>query len=331
VAPRRIQFKKERIVIPAPTMTDVLEARRRISTYLRPTPLYSHPALSELVGADVWVKHENYQPFGVFKVRGGINLISRLTDDERRAGVTTASTGNHGQSIAYAARLFGVKAVIVVPEGANPVKVKAMERFGAQVVASGKDFDEAREHCARLAAEKSYRMIHVANEPLLVAGVATATLEVLEEQPDIDVIIGPVGGGSGMSGACIVAGAIAPNVQLIAAQAAAAPAAYRSWRERKIVEDQMGTAAEGVATRLGFEFTQRILWDGLDDFILASEEEIRRATILMIEGTRSLVEGAGALPLAAALKIRDRLAGRKVALMCTGGNISPDQLRSLYA
>jgi threonine dehydratase len=312
-------------------MTDVYEARRRISAYLRPTPLYSHAALCELVGTEVWVKHENHQPIGAFKVRGGINVVSRLTDEERRAGVATASTGNHGQSIAYAARLFGVKAVIVVPEGANPLKVKAMERLGAQVIASGKDFDEAREYCGELSAEKGYRMIHAANEPDIVAGVATETLEILEDRPDIDVIIGPVGGGSGMAGACVVAGAIAPKVKVIAAQAAAAPAAYRSWRERKLVEDRMGTAAEGVATRVGFELTQRILWEGLDDFILVSEDEIRAATALMIEGTKTLVEAAGAVPLAAALLIRDRLAGLKVALICSGGNISPDQLRSLYA
>ncbi|MGZ6266271.1 MAG: threonine ammonia-lyase, partial [Candidatus Limnocylindrales bacterium] len=299
--------------------------------YVQPTPLYSHPALCELLGTEVWVKHENHQPISAFKVRGGINLISRLSEEEKRAGVATASTGNHGQSIAYAARLFGVNAVIVVPQGANPLKVKAMERFGAQVVASGKDFDEAREHCARLSAENGYRMIHVANEPLIVAGVATQTLEILEARPDIDVIIGPVGGGSGMAGACIVAGAMAPEVRLIGAQAAAAPAAYRSWREHKIVEDMMGTAAEGVATRVGFEFTQRILWERLNDFILVSEVEIRDATKLMIEGTKTLVEAAGAIPLAAALQIRDRLAGLNVALICTGGNISPDQLRDLYA
>ncbi|MGZ6314152.1 MAG: threonine ammonia-lyase [Candidatus Limnocylindrales bacterium] len=318
-------------MISVPGMTDVLEARRRISMYVQPTPLYSHPALCELLGTEVWVKHENHQPISAFKVRGGINLISRLSEEEKRAGVATASTGNHGQSIAYAARLFGVNAVIVVPQGANPLKVKAMERFGAQVVASGKDFDEAREHCARLSAENGYRMIHVANEPLIVAGVATQTLEILEAQPDIDVIIGPVGGGSGMAGACIVAGAIATEVRLIGAQAAAAPAAYRSWREHKIVEDMMGTAAEGVATRVGFEFTQRILWERLNDFILVSEVEIRDATKLMIEGTKTLVEAAGAIPLAAALQIRDRLAGLNVALICTGGNISPDQLRDLYA
>ncbi len=314
-----------------PTFTDVLEARRRISAYLAPTPLYRHPALCELLGTDVWVKHENFQPIGVFKIRGGINLISQLSSEERAAGVTTASTGNHGQSIARAAEMFGVKAVIYVPEGANPLKVRAMERMGARVVQAGKDFDEARELCNRAAAEHGYVMVHVANDPRIIAGVATQTLEIFEAQPDIDTVIGPIGGGSGMAGACVVAKAIGPKVQVIGAQAAAAPAAYRSWKERRLVEDVMGTAAEGVATRVGFELTQRILWDRLDDFVLATEDEIRDATIRMIEGTHSLVEGAGAVPLAAATKIKDRLAGRKVALICSGGNISPEQLRALYA
>jgi threonine dehydratase len=314
-----------------PGMTDVYDARRRICPYLRPTPLYKHAALCELVGTDVWVKHENFQPIGVFKVRGGINLISRLSEAEKAAGVTTASTGNHGQSIAYAARMFGVKAVIFVPEGANPVKAKAMERLGAQVIAAGSDFDEAREHCARMAVERGMRMIHVANEPFIVAGVATQTLEIVEEQPEIDTIIGPVGGGSGMAGACVVAESIGPRLQVIGAQAAAAPAAYRSWAEKRLVEDRMATAAEGVATRVGFEFTQEILRKRLNDFVLVSEEEIRQATIGMIEGTRSMVEGAGAVPLAAALKIKDRLDGRKVALICSGGNISTPQLRALLA
>jgi len=314
-----------------PTITDVLDARRRISAYLQPTPLYRHPALCELLETDVWVKHENFQPIGAFKVRGGVNLLSRLSPAELAAGVTTASTGNHGQSIAYAAQLFGAKAVIYVPEGANPVKVRAMERMGAQVVAAGRSFDEAGQHCASAAAEKGYRLIHPANEAPIIAGVATETLEIFEEQPDIDTVIGPVGGGSGMAGACVVAAAIGPRVQVVAAQADAAPAACRSWRERKLLQHRSGTAAEGVATGAGFELTQRIMWDRLDDFVLVSEAEIRDATIKMIEGTRSLVEAAGAVPLAAALRIKDRLAGRKVALICSGGNISPEQLRALYA
>ncbi len=314
---------------PIPGMSDVLLARQRIAPFLQPTPLFTHPALSELVGTEVWVKHENHQPIGAFKVRGGINLLSTLSDEERSRGVIAASTGNHGQSIAYAARLFGVRAVVIVPLGANHVKVAAMRGLGSDVIEHGHDYDEAREYCAALAAQRGYRYIHSGNEPLLIAGVATLTLEILERQPEIDVLIGPVGGGSGMAGACIVGQALRPELELIAVQAAAAPAAYRSWKARSLLEDKMETAAEGLATRVAFELPQRILWDGLDDFMLASEEELLAATRLMIETTKTLVEPAGAAPLAAALKLRDRLQGRRVALVCSGGNISPSQLRAV--
>jgi len=312
-----------------PGIDDVLLARRRIAPYLRPTPLYSHVALSDLVGTEVWVKHENHAPTGAFKVRGGINLVATLTDAERRGGVSAASTGNHGQSVAYAARLFGVAAVIVVPQGANPVKVTAMRGMGAEVIEHGRDYDEAREHCERLSAERGYRYIHSGNEPLLIAGVATGTLEILEEQPEIDVLIGPIGGGSGMAGACIVVRTLRPGARLIGVQSAAAPAAYRSWEGRVLVEDRMQTAAEGLATRTAFELPQRILWDCLDDFLLVPEAALLDATRLMIETTRTLVEPAGAAGLAAALTIRDQLAGKRVALVCSGGNISPAQLRTV--
>src|SRR5438477_10313287 len=196
-----------------PTFNDVVAARERISRYLQPTALNRYPALDELIGTETWVKHENNQPICAFKVRGGINLIAQLSDDERRRGVITASTGNHGQSIAYAARLFGVKAIVCVPEGANPVKVKSIGGLGAEIVTHGKDFDEAREHCERLAAEHGYRYIHSGNEPNLIAGVATEALEIMEQQPAIEAIIVPVGGGSGASRTCIVAKAINRHVK----------------------------------------------------------------------------------------------------------------------
>jgi threonine dehydratase len=309
-----------------PTLGDVHAARRRIAPHLQPTPLYAYGALSELVGAEVFVKHENHLPIGAFKVRGGVNLVSQLSDDERRSGVITASTGNHGQSIAFAAGLFGVRAIVCVPEGANPVKLAAMERLGAELVVHGRDFDEAREHCEGLAREHGYRYIHSGNEPHLIAGVATATLEALESQPDLDVVIVPIGGGSGAAGACIAGKGIRPELEVIGVQSSAAPAAYRSWQARQLLEDRMETRAEGLATRVAFELPQRILWEQLDDFVLVDEDELERAVVQMIEGTRNLVEPAGAAPLAAALQLRDRLAGRKVALILSGGNISPGQL-----
>jgi threonine dehydratase len=315
----------------APVFTDVLGARRRIAPYLRPTPLYAYRGLSDLLGTAVWVKHENHLPVGAFKVRGGVNLVAQLSAEERARGVITASTGNHGQSIAYAARIFGVRAIVCVPEGANPVKVAAIQGLGAEIVVHGRDFDEARDRCAELAAEHGYRYIHSGDEPHLIAGVATSTLELLEDEPGIDVIVVPIGGGSGAAGACIAAKAVAPQIEVIGVQSDAAPAAYRSWKERRLVEDRMGTFAEGLATRVAFELPQRILRQHLDEFVLVSDDEIRAAIVTMIETTRNLVEAAGAAPLAGALSMRERLAGKRVALVCSGGNISPAQLADVLA
>jgi threonine dehydratase len=309
-----------------PTLAGVLEARRHISPHLRPTPLFGYPSLDELLDAHVVVKHENHQPVGAFKVRGGINLISQLSSEERERGVIAASTGNHGQSVAYAARLFGVRATVCVPEQANPGKVTSMRGLGAELVFHGRDFDDAREHCERLASEQGYRYVHSGNEPLLIAGVATETLEILEEQPQTEVILVPIGGGSGAAGACIVAKAVNPAIRVIGVQSDAAPAAYRSWQARELVEDRMETFAEGLATRTAFELPQQILWRSLDDFVLVSDDEIRAAQALMIEATRNLVEAAGAAPLAAALRQREQLTGKLVALILSGGNASREQL-----
>jgi threonine dehydratase len=312
-----------------PTLADVLKAQLRISPYLRQTPLLGYPTLNELLEADVFIKHENHQPVGAFKVRGGVNLLSQLSAEERERGVIAASTGNQGQSIAYAAQLFAVPATICVPENANPVKVASMRGLGAKVVFRGRDFDEAREHCEQLADEHGYRYVHSGNEPLLIAGVATETLEILQEQPEMEVIVVPVGGGSGAAGACIVAKAVNPAIRVIGVQSEAAPTAYRSWRERRLVEDRMETFAEGLATRTAFELPQRILWQWLDDFVLVSDDEIRAAQVLMIEATRNLIEAAGAAPLAAALRLREQLAAKRIALIASGGNVSRDQLLDL--
>ena len=314
---------------PVPRFADVLEARLQIAPYLRTTPLFSYPRLEEQVGARLFVKHENHQPVGAFKVRGGVNLLSQLSAEERERGVIAASTGNHGQSLAYAAHLFAVPATICVPENANPVKVASMRGLGAKLVFRGRDFDEAREHCEQLADEHGYRYVHSGNEPLLIAGVATETLEILQEQPEVDVIVVPVGGGSGAAGACIVAKAVNPAIRVIGVQSEAAPTAYRSWRERRLVGDRMETFAEGLATRTAFELPQRILWQWLDDFVLVSDDEIRAAQVLMIEATRNLIEAAGAAPLAAALRLREQLGAGRIALIASGGNASRDQILDL--
>jgi threonine dehydratase len=312
-----------------PNFIDVLDAANRIRPYLQPTPLRHYPSLDRLVGAEVYVKHENLNPTGAFKVRGGINLISRLSEDERKRGVIAASTGNHGQSVAYAARLFGVSAIIYAPQNANPVKVESMQDLGAEVVLKGDRYDDARHSAEQAARENGFRYIHSGDEPLLIAGVGTHTLEVLEEEPHIETIIVPIGGGSGVAGACIAAKAINPHIEVIGVQSEQAPAAYNSWKSGKLTEAPNKTRAEGLATATPFDLPQRIMRRLLDDFVLVTDEELDAATLVMIEKTRSLVEAAGAAALAGAFRLKDRLRGRKVALICSGGNISPAQLKAL--
>lgn len=314
-----------------PSLEDVLEARRAIAPHLPRTPALSHAGLTELLGAPTVVKHENHLPTGAFKVRGGVNLVSRLDGDDRARGVIAASTGNHGQSVAFAGRRFGVGVTVCVPVGANPAKLRSIRALEAELVEHGRDFDEAREHCEELAAANGSRYIHSGNEPLLIAGVATHTLELLEDEPRLDAIVVPIGGGSGAAGACVVAKALRPACEVIGVQAAAAPAAFRSWQTGSLEEDRMETAAEGLATRVGFALPQRIIREHLDEFVLVAEDELREATRLMIEHTRNLVEAAGAAPLAAALKLRERLAGKRIGLICSGGNITLEQLRSVLA
>ena len=312
-----------------PTIRDAIAAAARIRPHLAPTPLRQSAALSEILGADVYLKHEHHLPTGAFKVRGGVNLISQLTPAEQEAGVIAASTGNHGQSVAYAARLFGVRAIVCAPENANPGKVAAMRELGAEVKLVGSSYDEARLACERMAAADGYRYIHSGDEPLLIAGVGTHTLEILGEQPRIDTIIVPIGGGSGAAGACVVAKAIDPGIQVIGVQSEAAPAAHQSWRGHRLVEVASHTWAEGLATGTAFELPQRILHRLLDDFVLVSDDDLKAAVRSLLERTRTLVEGAGAAPFAAALALKDRLAGRRIALILTGGNISIAQLRTV--
>ncbi len=305
----------------------ILEARRRIAPYLKPTPLHYYPLLSELVGAEIYVKHENVQPIGAFKVRGGINLVGSMSAAEKARGVITASTGNHGQSIAFAAKLFGVKAVIGVPENCNPSKLAAMKSWGAEILMAGKDFDETREVVERAAAEGGMRYIHPANEPLLIAGVATMALEVLEALPEAETIFCPVGGGSSCSGTALVARALKPSLRVIGVQAARASSAYESWRQKRLLSTgSADTFAEGIQTRVAFELTQSILWQNLERFVLVEEEEIRQAIVHYLEKARTLAEGAGAAPLAAALKCKDEVQGKKVVLYLSGGNISRQTL-----
>ena len=313
----------------APTFADVLLARQTIAPYLNPTALYPSKGLSNATGAEVRVKHENHLPTGAFKVRGGVNFMAQLPPKMRRAGVITASTGNHGQSVAFAAQLFSVKAIIVMPNGANPVKVEAIHDSGAEVRFVGRDFDDCRQYVEVTAQREGMHYLSSGDEPLLIAGVATHTLEIVEAWPEVEVIIVPVGGGSGAAGACLAAKAMNPRIQVIGVQSEGAPAAYRSWKEGRRVEAPVQTFAEGLATRAPFELPQSILRRELDDFVLVSDAALRSAMRLLIEKTRNLVEGAGAASLAAACSMGDRLRGKRVALILSGGNVTAAGLKEL--
>ncbi len=309
-----------------PTIRDVYRARQTITPYFQRTPLHYSMGLSEFLDAEVYIKHEEHLPLGAFKSRGGINLLSNLSEDEKQRGLITSSTGNHGQSIASAAREFGVRVLIGLPENANPVKVAGMRSLGAELIFHGETFDDARNYCERLAREEGYRYVHAVNEPLLIAGVGTASLEIIEDLPDVDVMMLPLGGGSGISGACVVAKAIDPGIQVIAVQSEAAPAAYLSWKQGELVDAPMNTFAEGVATKSGYELPQRIMGEMLDDFLLVSDDDIRRAIGLLVEKAHTLAEPAGATALAGAVKHAERLKGKKVSVTVTGANITADRL-----
>lgn len=313
-----------------PSVAGVFQARNVVRRYLPVTPLREYPGLNDLVGTCFLVKHENVNPTGAFKVRGGINLISRLSPEERRRGVITASSGNHGQSIAYASGLFGVPATIYLPENPNPDKARAIRQFGAELVCFGRDFDESREEAERVAQRTGRRYIHNADEPLLIEGAGTIGLEIMEARPDVDVLIIPVGGGTGVVGSALVAKALKPQVKVYAVQAAGAPSVYLSYRAgRRRPGGPVRTFADGLATRVPFPRIFPLIRRLVDDIFLVTDAEMRRAIRLLLTHTHTLAEGAGAAPLAAALKLRRRLRGKTVAMVLSGCNLPVTVLRDI--
>jgi threonine dehydratase len=312
-----------------PTLVDVYAARERVYRAMKASPLLEHALLARESGLDIFVKHENHNPTGAFKVRGGLNLIGSLSAGERR-GVITATTGNHGQSIALACRLHGVPCTILTPAGNNPEKNAAMRALGAEVIEFGRDFDEARERVEQLQAERGLRYVHSANEPMLIAGVGTYALEIFTDLPDADAILVPIGGGSGACGCVIARTAVGSRAKVIGVQAERADAFARSWRTgTRVTGDKADTFAEGMATRVTFDLTFDILQRGLDDIVTLSEDEIADGVRLALRTTHNLAEGAGAASLAAAMKLRDRLSGKKVVCVMSGGNIDAQTLKKL--
>lgn len=312
------------------SIDDVREAHAVVQRYLPRTPLMRHPLLCEATGLNLYLKHENHLPTGAFKIRGGLNLMDRLSGDESIQGVATATRGNHGQSIAMAAAEFGMRAVIYVPFGNNPDKNDAIRAYGAELVEYGRDFDEARVECAKVCAEEGLRYVHSANEPHLINGVGTYSLEIVEDLPDVDVVIYPVGGGSAVCGGVTVFRALKPDATIIGVQAANAPSIYNSWLKGEREEtESANTIADGLATRVPFELPFEIIKNGVDEMVVVTEDEIRDAIRLILRTTHNVAEGAGAAPVAAARKLQDQLQDKSVVCVLSGGNIDTPTLASI--
>jgi threonine dehydratase len=314
------------------TFEDIQAARARISGYLPPTPLRAYPQLSEIVGygIEVVVKHENHQPTNSFKIRNGLSFMTALTSAERKRGVVAASTGNHGQGIAFGGRMLDVATTICVPAGNNPEKNAAMRALGATVLEEGRDYDDAVLVMQRLCAERGHVLAHSTNDRRIIAGAGTMTLEILEEDPRLDAIVIAVGGGSQAVGAMTVAREIAPGVEVYGIQAAGASALYDSWHARQpLTKASADTFADGVATRTTYELTFPALVAGLADMVTVTDAEIAESLRTILSITHNLVEGAGAMGFAGLQKLAPKLAGKRVAIIFCGGNLDTAVLRRI--
>lgn len=306
-----------------PAFTDVLLARRRLSAYLRPTPFHESLGLAELLGLRLWIKYENVQPTVAFKVRGTLNRMLHLSEEERERGVVTASAGNHGQGVSWSAGLLGVRATVVAPERANPDKVEAMRTLGAEVLLWGGDFDEADEKARELEREKGFVYFHAADDPWIIAGHGTAGLEMLEQEPELDALVVPLGAGGLISGVALAAKSMRPDVEVIGVQAAGCAPFFRSRQEGRITDvEKADTFADGLASRHPTDLPYRMVDRLVDDIVVTSDEEIRQAVVLLLEKAHHLAEGAGAAGTAGVVKLRERLAGKRVGTILSGGNLN---------
>lgn len=306
------------------SLDDVRAARVRIAPHMGASPLYSYPLLDEWIGNGIrlHVKQENFNPTNSFKVRNGLSFMGALDPGARARGVVAATRGNHGLGLAYAGRIHGVHCTICVPRGNNPDKNAGMRALGAEVIEEGRDYDESAEVANRIVQQTGATLAHSTNNRDIIAGAGTLSLEMLEQGPSLDAMVVAVGGGSQAVGALTIARALKPSLAVYAVQAEGASASHDSYHAgRMIAKDRADTFADGLATRSAYELTLPALREGLADFITVSDAEIADALRALLRTTHSLVEGAGAAGLAGAVKLRDRLSGKRVGIIISGGNI----------
>lgn len=313
------------------TIADVRAARARLAPFLAATPCRNYPTLDAAIpGVELFVKHENMQPTGSFKVRNGLSTLTSLDAAQRARGVVGATTGNHGLGLAYGGRQLGIGVTICVPCGNNPEKNAALRAWGATVIEAGADYDDAVAVAQRLVESQELTLAHSTNNVNVLSGAGTMTLEILEQCDDLDVLLIAVGGGSQAVGAITVARVLRPGLRIIGVQAAGAPAAHDGWHAKAPRKTpRADTFAEGVATRSTYELTFPALLDGLADFVTVTDAEIAEAVRVILSATHHLVEGAGAMGVAAAAKMGDQLRGKKVGVVFCGGNMDSGVLRKI--
>jgi threonine dehydratase len=311
------------------TFANVVAAQDVVYRHLPPTPMWSYPGLNAAAGATVFVKHENVQPIGAFKVRGGLTLLDAMTAAERARGTVSWSTGNHAQSIAYASKVYDSPCTVVMPAAANPGKAEAVRGYGAEVVLTGDNLEGAQAYAEELALARGARLVSPGDTRELLAGVGTLYREMFEAQPDLAAVLVPIGSGTGAAAASVVAAELAPGCRVIGVQSDASPAAHDSWRKGELVKRPNRTRVDGLATGRGFDLPQRILRDLLADFLLVTDDQIGAAQRLMARSAHTLAEGAGAAGLAAVMTRPDLFGGKHVGIVCTGGNADAAELAAL--
>lgn len=311
-----------------PTIADIRAAKERIKGAVIRTPMLVSRTLSEIIGAEVWLKFENLQFTAAYKERGALNKLLQLSDEERSRGVIAASAGNHAQAVAYHARRLGIPATIVMPEPTPTVKVTQTAGHGAVVVLHGDMFDDAYARARELALENGYVFVHPFDDPQIIAGAGTVALEMLEDAPDLDTIVVPIGGGGLMSGVSIAARAVKPEIKLIGVEAELYPS-MKCAIEGCFMPLGGDTLAEGIAVKQPGELTSRILKQHEVEVALVSERDLERSVAMLVGIEKTVVEGAGAAGLAAMISQKERFSGKKVATILCGGNIDTHLLANV--
>lgn len=323
-------LKKYEIMSEQVNLTRTLMAKSVVNKYLNRTNLTHYSELSRLIGCEAFVKHENHNPTGSFKIRGALNFFHHMSREELEAGILVATRGNHGLAMAWAGQWFNVPCTVVVPEGNNPEINRTIESYKAEVIVHGEDFYDAQSYCEELVDTAGYYYVQQGNEPEILNGLATMGLEIMEDLPDVDTIICPIGGGAGCAAILKTVRAFRPDIEIIGVEPQNVPSFHQSWKKGEIVTlDEAHTIADGLAARSVFHLPYVILKNAINDVVLLTEDEIMEGVRLALTATHNLAECAGAVSLMAAYKIKERLQGKKVVMIMSGGNINMDALQTI--